>query len=165
MVTGQAPVTLELRDTPGKKTQKPKVVYRIHAYITADAIHASPRKHIKSEIVSQPTICQVHLPVHTSHHSRLKKPTIPLAIQERLLRTEYILHLPSAYHYAYARQTRFNWKKKQRKERKRKESKENKRKRKREDRKEKKRLEKQEMTRQEEEAREKKRKKRHTSRP
>ena len=39
VVTGQAPVTLELRNTPGKNTQ-PKVV---HAYITADAIHASTR--------------------------------------------------------------------------------------------------------------------------
>ena len=40
VVTGQAPVTLELRNTPGKNTNKPEVV---HAYITADAIHASTR--------------------------------------------------------------------------------------------------------------------------
>ena len=40
MVTGQAPVTLELRNTPGKTHTQPKVV---HAYITADAIHASTR--------------------------------------------------------------------------------------------------------------------------
>ena len=39
VVAGQAPVTLELRNTPGKNKQ-PKVV---HAYITADAIHASTR--------------------------------------------------------------------------------------------------------------------------
>ena len=39
VVTGQAPATLELRNTPEKK-HKPKVV---HAYITADAIHASAR--------------------------------------------------------------------------------------------------------------------------
>ena len=39
VVTGQAPVTLELRNTPGKK-HEPKVV---HAYITADANHASTR--------------------------------------------------------------------------------------------------------------------------
>ena len=38
VVTGHAPVTLEPRNTPGKNTNKPKVV---HAYITADAIHAS----------------------------------------------------------------------------------------------------------------------------
>ena len=40
VVTGQAPVTLELRNTLGKNTKKPKVV---HACITADAIHASTR--------------------------------------------------------------------------------------------------------------------------
>ena len=40
VVTGQAPVTLELRNNPGKNTNKPKAV---HAYITADAIHASTR--------------------------------------------------------------------------------------------------------------------------
>ena len=42
VVTGQAPVTLELSNTPGKNTHntQPKVV---HAYITADAIHASTR--------------------------------------------------------------------------------------------------------------------------
>ena len=34
VVTGQAPVTLELRNTPGKTHTQPKVV---HAYITADA--------------------------------------------------------------------------------------------------------------------------------
>ena len=38
VVTGQAPVTLELRNPQGKT--HPKVV---HAYITADAIHASTR--------------------------------------------------------------------------------------------------------------------------
>ena len=40
VVTGQAPVTLELRNTPGKNTNKTKVV---HAYITAYAIHVSTR--------------------------------------------------------------------------------------------------------------------------
>ena len=40
VVTGQAPVTLELRSTPGKNTNKPNVV---HAYITASAVHASTR--------------------------------------------------------------------------------------------------------------------------
>ena len=43
VVTGQAPVTLEWRNTPGKK-HKPKVV---HAYIIADAIHAPDRKYEK----------------------------------------------------------------------------------------------------------------------
>ena len=40
VVIGQAPVTLELRNTPGKNTNKSKVV---HAYITADAMDASTR--------------------------------------------------------------------------------------------------------------------------
>ena len=40
VVTGQAPVTLELRNTPGAKhTNKPKVV---HAYIAADAKFMPP---------------------------------------------------------------------------------------------------------------------------
>ena len=39
VVTGQAPITLKLRNTQGKK-HKPIVVY---AYITDDAIHASAR--------------------------------------------------------------------------------------------------------------------------
>ena len=38
VVTGQSPVTQELGNTPGKNTNKPMVV---HAYITADEIHAS----------------------------------------------------------------------------------------------------------------------------
>ena len=39
VVTEQAPVTLELRNIPGKQ-HEPKVV---HACITADAIHVSTR--------------------------------------------------------------------------------------------------------------------------
>ena len=45
VVTGQAPVTLEWRNTPRKNTQtKTKVV---HAYIIADATNASARKILK----------------------------------------------------------------------------------------------------------------------
>ena len=39
VVIGQAPVTLEMRNTPGKNTHNQVV----HAYITDDAIHASTR--------------------------------------------------------------------------------------------------------------------------
>ena len=39
-----------------------------------------PPKTYKSEDGSQSTMCQVH----TTHYSRLEKPTIPLATQERL---------------------------------------------------------------------------------
>ena len=42
VVTGQAPVTLELRNTPGK-TRTTQGGTRIYMYITADAIHASTR--------------------------------------------------------------------------------------------------------------------------
>ena len=41
VVTGQVPVTLELGNTPGKNTNTPKKV--VHAFTTADAIHASTR--------------------------------------------------------------------------------------------------------------------------
>ena len=40
VVTGQAPVALELRNTLGENTNNSKVE---HAYITAGAIHASTR--------------------------------------------------------------------------------------------------------------------------
>ena len=40
VITGQAPVTMPLRNTPGKTTNKPIVV---HAYVTADAINAFAR--------------------------------------------------------------------------------------------------------------------------
>ena len=61
MVTGQAPVTLVLRNTSGKTHTQPTVV---HAYITADAI-ASPETY-ESEIGSQSTICQVQAGAHVS---------------------------------------------------------------------------------------------------
>ena len=41
VATGQAPTTPELRNTPGKNTNKLKAV---HAHIIADAIHALTRK-------------------------------------------------------------------------------------------------------------------------
>ena len=62
MVTGQAPVTLELRNTPGKK-HKPKVV---HAYISELTQFMPPRERYKSKIGSQPTMCQVHTGAYVS---------------------------------------------------------------------------------------------------
>ena len=82
VVTGQAPVTVELRNTPGKNTIKPKVV---HACITADAIHASTRNMKVKSGVSL-LRCARSVLVHTSHYSRLEKSTIPLATQEKLPR-------------------------------------------------------------------------------
>ena len=43
---------------PREKTQTKSNV--VHAYITADAFHASARNMIQSHIGSQPTMCQVH---------------------------------------------------------------------------------------------------------
>ena len=40
VVTGQAPVTMQLKNTSGKTTNKPTVV---HAYVTADTINAFTR--------------------------------------------------------------------------------------------------------------------------
>ena len=57
---------------PREKTQnKPKVV---HAYIIADAIHASSRKIQKVES-GVSLRCARSILVHTSHYSRLKKPS------------------------------------------------------------------------------------------
>ena len=41
VVTGQAQVPLEWKNTTGKNTSKPKAV---HAYIIAEAVHASAKK-------------------------------------------------------------------------------------------------------------------------
>ena len=67
-----------------------------------------PPETYKSEIGSQPTMCQVHTGAYISLLAPGKKPTIPLAAQERLPRI-YIAR--SIYHYAYARQTQVNCKK------------------------------------------------------
>ena len=89
MVAGQAPDTLELRNSLGKNTNQTKVV---HAYITADAIHTSTRNiyKVKSGVSLR---CVRSILVHTSHYSRLEKPTIPLATQERLPRIYCTQHL------------------------------------------------------------------------
>ena len=56
VVTGQAPVTLELRDTPGKNTHNP----RWYTHISQLAQFMPPPETYKSEIGSQSTMCQVH---------------------------------------------------------------------------------------------------------
>ena len=79
VVTGQAPVTLELRNTPGKSTHNP----RWYTHISHLTQFMPPPETYKSEIGSQSTMCQAR-PVHTSHYSRLEKPNIPIATQGRL---------------------------------------------------------------------------------
>ena len=92
-----------MRNTPGQK-HKPKLV---HAYITAEVIHASARniEKVKSGVSLQ-CARSIRL-VHKSHYSRLEKPTIPLPTQERLPRMPIL----RTYHYAYARHAQVNWKK------------------------------------------------------
>ena len=95
--------------------------------------------------------------MHTSHCSRLEKPTIPLATQE-----DYHVYITRiTYHYAYARKTRVNWKIKEDKIRRRRKGKEREGKKAKKERK-KERQEKQEKTRQEGETRKEKGKKRHS---
>ena len=55
MVTGQAPVTLELRNTPGKNTYNP----RWYTHISQLTHFMPPPETYKSEIGSQSTMCQV----------------------------------------------------------------------------------------------------------
>ena len=56
VVTGQALVTLELRNTPGKNTNNPRWYTRI-SQLTQ---FMPPPETYKSEIGSQSTMCQVH---------------------------------------------------------------------------------------------------------
>ena len=85
VVTGQAPVTLELRNTPGKNTNNP----RWYTYISQLTQFMLPPETYKSEIGSQSTMCQVHTSAYPSHYPCLEKPTIPIATQERLPRIYY----------------------------------------------------------------------------
>ena len=55
-VTGQAPFTLEWRNTPEKYTPKPKVV---HACIIADASHESAKRLIQIRVIVPHTACKV----------------------------------------------------------------------------------------------------------
>ena len=56
MVTGQAPVILELRNTPGKNTNNP----RWYTHISQLTHFMPPPETYKREIGSQSTVCQVH---------------------------------------------------------------------------------------------------------
>ena len=55
VVSGQAPVTLELRNTPGKNTHNP----RWYTHISQLTQFMPPPETYKSEIGSQSTMCQV----------------------------------------------------------------------------------------------------------
>ena len=62
VVTGQAPVTLELRNTPGKTTNNP----RWYTHIPQLTQCMPPPETYKSEVGSQSTMCQVHTGAYVS---------------------------------------------------------------------------------------------------
>ena len=62
VVAGQAPVTLELRNTPRKSTNNP----RWYTHISQLTQFMSPPETYKSEIGSQPTMCQAHTGAYVS---------------------------------------------------------------------------------------------------
>ena len=88
MVTEQAPVTLELRNTPGKKHKQKQRWYTHISQLTQ--FTPPPGKHIKAKSgVSQR--CTRSILVHTSHYSRLEK-TDYTAYHPRKT-TTYTLHV------------------------------------------------------------------------
>ena len=154
VVTGQAPVTLELRNTPGKNTNNP----RWCTHISQLTQFMPPPETYKSEIGSQFTICQVYTGAYVSLLAPGK--TDYTACHPRKT-TTYILHVVYITTHTHDRRKSIGKKNQrredQRKGKKRKEKKAKKKTKK--ARKEEKRQEKQEKTRQEEEARKGKRKK------
>ena len=62
VVTGQAPVTLELRNTPGKNTHNPGW----YTHISQLTQFMPPPETYKSEIGSQSTMCQVQAGAYVS---------------------------------------------------------------------------------------------------
>ena len=62
VVTGQAPVTLELRNTPGKNTHNP----RWYTHISQLTQFMPPPETYKSEIGNQSTMCQVQAGAYVS---------------------------------------------------------------------------------------------------
>ena len=88
VVTGQAPVTLELRKTPGENTNNP----RWYTHISQLTQFMPPPETYKSEIGSLPTMCQVHAGAYVSLLAPGK--TDYTACHPRKT-TTYILHVGS----------------------------------------------------------------------
>ena len=121
MVTGQAPATLELRNTPGKNTNNP----RWYTHISQLTQFMPPPETYKSKIGSQSTLCQVHTGACVSLLAPEKNDYNNILPPKK----DYHVYISrSIYHYAYARQTQVNWRKetKKRQEHKGKERKEKK---------------------------------------
>ena len=117
VVAGQAPGTLELRNTPGKNTNNP----RWYTHISQLTQVMPPPETHKSEIGSQSTMCQVHTgayvslltPGETDHTACHPRKTIT-----------YILHIVSITTHTHERRKSIG-EKKQIKKKKIKERKEN----------------------------------------
>ena len=90
---------------PREKTQTNQ---RWHTLISKLTQFMPPPETYKSEIGSQPTMCQVHIGACISLLAPGK--TDYTACHPRKT-TTYILQVVSTYHYAYARQTQVHWKK------------------------------------------------------
>ena len=121
VVTGQAPVTLELRNTPGKNTNNP----RWYTQISQLTQFMPPPETYKSEIGSQSTTRQVHTGAYVS---LLTPGETDYTDGHRRKTTTYILHVVSITTYTHDRRKSIG-EKKQRKEKKVKERKEKRRKR------------------------------------
>ena len=126
----------------------------VHAYITADAIHASTRNIYNSEIGSESTMCQVHTGAYVSLLAPGK--TDYTACHPRKT-TTYMSHAVSITTHTHDRPKSIGKKKqitnKKRKEKKEKRRKKKKRRKTKKERREKKKQVKQEKAKQEEEAR------------
>ena len=106
MVTGQAPVTLEWRNTPKIKHEQNQKRYAHISKLTQFLPPPEKYKKVKSGVGLR---CARSILVHTSHYSRLKKPDYTACrTQRRLPRIHYTCY---TYHDAYARQTKASWKK------------------------------------------------------
>ena len=120
VVTGQAPFTLELRNTPGKNTHNP----RWYTHISQLTQFMSPPETYKSEIGSQATMCKVQAGAYVS---LLTPGETNYSDCHPRKTTTYILHVVSITTHTHDR--RKSRKRKQRKEEKMKERKEERRKR------------------------------------
>ena len=139
VVTGQAPVTLEVRNTPDKKTHT-QTNQRWYTHISQLTQFMPPPETYQSEIGRQPAMCQVHTGAYVSLHAP-EKNVSPACHPGKT--TTYIFHVAPITTHTHVR-LKSNGKKetRKRKEKKRKEKKRKEKKRKEKKRKEKKRKEK-----------------------
>ena len=108
VVTGQAPVTLELRNTPGKNTNNPRW-YTHKSQLTQ---FMPPPETYKREIGSQSTTCQVHAGAYVSLLTPGKNDYSDCHPRKT---TTYILHVVSITTHTHDRRKSIG-EKKQRKE-------------------------------------------------